>query len=66
MISYDPLFKTLTDKGLRPIDLVRECKLAPTTVAKFSKNEVVRLDVIDRVCCYLDVPIEEIVEIKRK
>jgi DNA-binding Xre family transcriptional regulator len=64
LISYEPLFRTLESKNVKLIDLVRECKLSSGTVAKFAKNETVRLDIIDRVCCYLKVPIERVVEIK--
>jgi putative transcriptional regulator len=64
LISYGPLFRTLESKNLKLIDLIRECKLSSGTVAKFAKNESVRLDTIDRVCCYLEVPIERVVEIK--
>ncbi|WP_413542003.1 helix-turn-helix domain-containing protein [Brevibacillus sp. WF146] len=46
------------------IDLVRECKLSPATVAKFKKNQSVTLETINKVCCYLRVPIEEVVRIK--
>ncbi|WP_422387978.1 helix-turn-helix domain-containing protein [Brevibacillus borstelensis] len=65
MISYDPLFRTIKRKNLLLIDLVRECKLAPATVAKFKKNQSVTMDTIDKVCCYLNVPIEEVVSIKQ-
>ncbi|NGQ95452.1 helix-turn-helix transcriptional regulator [Brevibacillus sp. SYP-B805] len=64
MISYEPLFRTLESKNVKLMDLVRDCKLASGTVAKFAKNESVRLDIIDRICRYLKVPIERVVEIK--
>lgn len=66
MINYDPLFKTIEKKKLHLIDLVRDCRLAPATVAKFKKNQSVTMDTIDKVCCYLDVPIEEVVKIDPK
>jgi putative transcriptional regulator len=61
VISYAPLFKTLKEKNVQLIDLIRECKLSPATVAKFRKNESVTLETISRVCCYLNVPIERVV-----
>lgn len=63
MISYKPLFKTLEVKNIQLIDLVRHCELSPRTVAKFRKNEPVNLTTIDRICIYLRVPIEKVVEI---
>lgn len=64
MISYDPLFRTINKNNMQLIDLVRECKLSPATVAKFKKNQSVTLETINKVCCYLQVPIEEVVQIK--
>jgi DNA-binding Xre family transcriptional regulator len=64
MINYDPLFRTIEKKNIQLIDLVRECKLSPATVAKFKKNQSVTLETINKVCCYLRVPIEEVVRIK--
>lgn len=66
VITYTPLFKTLSEKNVQLIDLVRECKLSPATVAKFKKNESVTLETIGRVCCYLSVPIEKVVQINYK
>jgi len=64
VISYDPLFRTINKNNMQLIDLVRECKLSPATVAKFKKNQSVTLETINKVCCYLQVPIEEVVQIK--
>ncbi|WP_429855586.1 helix-turn-helix domain-containing protein [Brevibacillus porteri] len=64
LITYDPLFRTIEKNNVQLIDLVRECKLAPATVAKFKKNQSVTLETIDKVCCFLKVPIEEVVKIK--
>lgn len=66
MISYDPLFKTLEEKGLRQIDLARNCELSSATMAKFRKGESVTLKVIARICAYLQVPIEKVVQINYK
>lgn len=63
MFTYDPLFKTLSRKGLTLIDLVREVPLSTGTVAKFRKNEVVKIDILAKLCRYLKVPITDVVEI---
>ena len=39
--------------------------LSSSTMAKLSKNEVVKLDVVDRICEKLEVPIYDVVEIKK-
>ncbi|MFZ4454271.1 helix-turn-helix domain-containing protein [Salibacterium aidingense] len=63
MIDFTPLFETLKEKGMKKSDLYEI--LDEVTVSKFSKNVSFRLDTIEKVCLYLDVPIEKVVQIKR-
>ncbi|MBS4195378.1 helix-turn-helix domain-containing protein [Lederbergia citri] len=65
MISYEPLFKTLEEKGLSLFKVEKEIGLSSVTTAKFRKGESTTLDTIARICEFLDVPIEKVVEIKR-
>lgn len=65
-ISYGPLFKTLHDRNLKRTDLLKGLKLSASTVAKLGKNEYVSLQVIDKICSYLDCKIEEVVEHKKE
>ena len=44
-------------------DLQKLTGLSSSTIAKLSKNEVVKLDVVDRICEALNVPIEDVVEV---
>lgn len=59
-ISYQPLFLTLTKKGITNItELVERGVISPPTLAKFNKRQYVSLETIEKVCRYLDVePIE--------
>ncbi|GAK03305.1 hypothetical protein JCM19037_1619 [Geomicrobium sp. JCM 19037] len=63
MIDFEPLFTTLEEKGMRRTDLRKI--IDGTTVAKLGKNKSVTLDTVDRICLYLDVPIEKVVRINR-
>ena len=63
MISYKPLFKLLIDRDLKKTDLKILINMHPTTLAKLSKNEYVSLKIIDELCLYFKVPIEEILEV---
>lgn len=65
MISYAPFRSLLDIRGLRRADILRDCAFSPSTYNKLRRDEVVNLDVIDRVCIYLDVPISDVVEIIR-
>ncbi len=66
MISFDPLFNTLEEKGITLFELSAECGINTRTRAKFRKNENVSLETIVKICTYLDVPIESVVEVIRK
>ena len=63
MISFDPLWSTLASKQMNKGDLQKITRLSSTTIAKLAKNEVVKLDVVDRICGALQVPIYDVVEI---
>ncbi|MEK5109918.1 helix-turn-helix domain-containing protein [Cytobacillus sp. FSL K6-0129] len=63
MITYAPLFKTLSDKGI-VISSLRSKGIHPTTIAKINKNESVSLLKIEEICMILNVPIEKVVEIR--
>lgn len=65
MISYDPLFRTLEEKDLQLVDLLRNCELHPSTVAKFRKGASMTLTSIEKICIYLDVTIDRVVEIRK-
>lgn len=62
MISFDPLWQTLKAKGMNKGDLQKLTGLSSTTIAKIGKNESVTLDVVDRICKALKVPIYDVVE----
>ena len=62
MIRFDPLWQTLKAKGMNRGDLQKLTGLSNTTIAKIGKNESVTLDVVDRICEALKVPIYDVVE----
>lgn len=62
MITFDPLWRTLKSKEMNKGDLQKLTGLSSSTIAKLSKNEVVKLDVVDRICEALKVPIYDVVE----
>ena len=63
MITFDPLWRTLKSKEMNKGDLQKLTGLSSSTIAKLSKNEVVKLDVVDRICEALKVPIYDVVEV---
>lgn len=65
MISYNPLFKTIEKKGISLYSIEQSVGMSPRVTAKFRKNERVSLETIEKICIYLDVPIEQVVEVIR-
>ena len=53
-VSYDKLWKLLIDKRMNKTDLRLKTDMSTSTLAKLSKNEVVSMDVMLRICKVLD------------
>lgn len=64
-VSYKNLFNVLNKKGIKKIDLQKNLNLSPTTVAKLSKNENISLDILDKICSYLQCNIEDIISFEK-
>lgn len=62
MISFRPLFITLINKNMTKTSLREAVGFSTATLAKMSKNEYVSMEVIDNICEYLNVSIEEVIE----
>ncbi len=59
-ISYNGLWKILIDKKLFKKDLVSKLNISSATMAKMGKGESVSMDVLERICAYLDCNIGDI------
>ncbi len=64
-ISYNPLWHTLIEKGVKKMELVKRTGMSSGTLAKLNHDEPVALTIIAKICCALDCPIEAVVEIKQ-
>jgi len=62
MLSYEPLWKTLISKKLKRTDLVINKIVSSSTLAKLGKNEPVNSKIYDKICCFLNCEIEDIVK----
>ena len=61
-ISYIKLWKLLLDKNMKKTDLIPAANISTTTLARLSKNQVVRMDVMARICKALNCDIGDIME----
>lgn len=60
--NFNPLWKLLIDKGMTKTKLAEKIGISKSTLAKMGKNEYVSMEVIDRICNYLDCKISDVVE----
>ena len=60
--SYKPLWKLLIDRDLTKKQLMIATGISKSTMDKMARGENVSMDVIDRICTYLDCSIESVVE----
>lgn len=52
--SFNPLWKILIDKNMTRENLRVALRFSPSTMAKMSKGQNVSLDVIEKLCKYLN------------
>ena len=60
LVSYNGLFKQLIDRGWNKTEFAREVGISSNTLAKLSKNELVSLEVLVRICQKLDCSLSDI------
>ena len=60
--NYNKLWKLLIDKGMTKTDLRIKTGMSTSTLAKLSKNEVVSMDVMLRICKVLDCNVGDIMD----
>ena len=65
MISYSRLWLLLKRRGYSPRDIIRLTGTSESTYRKMSRNEPVRMDVLERICATLRVDIGDICSFER-
>ncbi|HEC2152374.1 TPA: helix-turn-helix transcriptional regulator [Staphylococcus delphini] len=63
-INYNGLWKILIDKNMNKKDLALQVSLAPTTVSKMEKGELVSMEVLYRIGKELDADFGDMVSMK--
>ena len=61
-VSYDKLWKLLIDKGMTKTALRLQTEMSTATLAKMSKNEVVSMAILLRICQVLDCNFGDIMD----
>lgn len=63
-ISYKKLFKLLVDKDMKSTSLSKATGIAPSTMYKLRKNDLVALEVLIRICDYFGCQLSDIAELE--
>lgn len=64
-VSYNKLWKLLIDKGMTKTDLRIRTDMSTSTLAKMSKNEVVSMDIMLRICDVLKCNVGDIMDVTK-
>lgn len=64
-ISYNGLWKMLIDRNMYKKDLATELNISSATMAKMGKGESVSMDVLARICSYMDCDIGDIMNFEK-
>ena len=62
-VSYNKLFKLLIDKELKKTEFAKEIGINANTLAKLSRNELVSMEVLVRICRYFECSVDDILDI---
>ena len=65
-VSYNKLWKLLIDKGMTKTELRLQTDMSTATLAKMSKNEVVSMDIMLRICDVLECNVGDIMDATKK
>lgn len=65
-ILYNGLWKMLIDRNMYKKDLAAELNISSATMAKMGKGESVSMDVLERICSYLDCNIGDIMSFEKE
>ena len=64
MISYNKLWHLLLDKNMKKTELCEKAGISSSTLAKLGKNEIVTLDVLERICDLLNCDIGDVLSFR--
>lgn len=64
--SYNGLWKMLIDRNMYKKDLAAELNISSATMAKMGKGESVSMDVMERICEYMECNIGDVMSFKKE
>ncbi len=61
MISYEPFYKTLKEKGLSTYKLINRFGVSRSLLDRLKHNKPISTQTLDDLCKYLDCRVEDII-----
>lgn len=65
MFSYKPLWKTLIDKNIKKSKMYSDLKIGSSVRTKINNDEYIGMETLNKICTYLNSPIEDIIKWER-
>ncbi len=65
MITYDPLWKTMKDKGISQYRLIKQYNFSTGQLSRLRTNQHVSTHTLNRLCEILDCEIADIIQYKK-
>ena len=62
-VCYNKLWKILIDRNMSKTQLIKAAKISTNAMAKFGKNEDVRVEVLVKICGVLGCTVDDIMDI---
>ena len=62
MISYDPLYKTMKEKGISTYKLINDFGVSRSLLDRLKHNKPITTVTINDLCSYLECKVEDILE----
>ena len=64
MIIFDRLWKTMKEKGISQYKLIHDHGISESQLTRLRRNEIVKTEILNKLCTILDCSIEDICEFK--
>ena len=66
MISYEPLYKTMKEKGISTYRLINEFGVSRSLIDRLKHDKPISTQTLDDLCSYLDCKVEEVLVYRKK
>lgn len=64
-VSYNGLWKLLIDNNMQKKDLTEKLNISSATIAKMGKGDTVSLEVLEKICIYLNCDIGDVMSFEK-